>query len=76
MLKKKKLVFTCELKAVCEAKWVTIKELAEGVGVSKKTIQRIQEGKYEPSLRLAYEISNYLDCRPEEVFPRYMVESI
>ncbi|PZL70158.1 transcriptional regulator [Enterococcus plantarum] len=45
-------------------------ELASVVGVSKKTIQRIQEGKYNPSLELAYEISGALDCRVEEVFPR------
>ncbi len=70
MFKKKKPVFTCELKAICEAKWITSKELAEVVRVSKKTIIRIQEGKYEPSLELAYEISNALNCRPEEVFPR------
>ncbi|MEI5991402.1 hypothetical protein A5881_002937 [Enterococcus termitis] len=70
MFKKKEPVFTCELKAMCEAKWITIKELAEAVGVSKKTIERIQQAKYEPSLRLAYKISNYLNCRVEEVFPR------
>ena len=70
MFKKKEPVFACELKAICEAKWITIKELAEAVGVSKKTIQRIQEGKYEPSLRLAYKIADVLDCRVDEVFPR------
>jgi len=70
MFKKKEPVFTCELKAICEAKWITINELAEVVGVSKKTIQRIQEGKYKPSLELAYKISNALNCRIEEVFPR------
>ncbi|OTN87556.1 hypothetical protein A5819_000002 [Enterococcus sp. 7E2_DIV0204] len=70
MFKKKEPVFTCELKAICEAKWITINELSKAVGVSKKTIQRIQEGKYEPSLRLAYEISSALNCRVEEVFPR------
>lgn len=76
MFKKKKPVFTCELKAICEAKWITINELAEAVEVSKKTIRRIQEGKYEPSLRLAYEISDYIGCRTEEVFPRLMMVSI
>ena len=70
MFKKKEPVFTCELKSICEAKWITIEELAEAVGVSKKTIQRIQEGKYKPSLELAYETSSALNCRVEEVFPR------
>lgn len=76
MFKKKEPVFTCELKAICEAKWITINELAEAVGVSKKTIVRIGDGKYKPSLELAYEISNALNCRVEEVFPRLMVASI
>ncbi|WP_258379405.1 helix-turn-helix transcriptional regulator [Enterococcus plantarum] len=70
MFKKKEPVFTCELKAICEAKGIMPQELASVVGVSKKTIQRIQEGKYNPSLELAYEISGALDCRVEEVFPR------
>lgn len=70
MFKKKEPVFTCELKAICEAKWITSKELASVVGVSKKTIQRIQEGKYNPSLELAYDISKFLECPVEEVFPR------
>jgi len=76
MFKKKEPVFTCELKAICEAKWITINELAKAVGVSKKTIQRIQEGKYEPSLRLAYEISSALNCPVYEVFRQCRVASI
>ena len=76
MFKKKKPVFTCELKAICEAKGITINELAKAVGVSKKTIQRIQEGKYKPSLELAYEISNYLNCPVYEVFRQCRVASI
>lgn len=70
MFTKKEPVFTCELKAICEAKWITSQQLASAVGVSKKTIQRIQEGKYKPSLELAYEISKVLNCPVEEVFPR------
>lgn len=68
MFKKKEPVFTCELKAICESKWITIKELAETVGVSKKTIQQIQEDKYEPSVTLALALAKVLGCKVEDLF--------
>ena len=43
-------------------------ELAEIVGVRRETIGNLERGKYNPSLRLAYDISKVLDTTVEELF--------
>lgn len=68
MFKKKEPLFTSALQDICVDKWITSQQLADVVGVSKKTIVRIGDGKYKPSLELAYKIADALDCRVEEVF--------
>lgn len=70
MFKKKEPVFTSALQDICLDKWITSQQLADAVGVSKKTIVRIGDDKYKPSLELAYKIADVLKCRVEEVFPR------
>lgn len=70
MFKKKKPVYLSRLGTIRRAKGFTVQTLAEKVGVSKQTIDSIELGRHKLSLELAYEISNALNCRPEEVFPR------
>lgn len=43
-------------------------QLAEKVGVPVQTINYLEEGKYNPSLSLAYKISIVLNCKIEELF--------
>jgi len=43
-------------------------ELAQKVGVRRETIVFLEKGKYNPSLKLAYDISMVFDMRIEEVF--------
>lgn len=43
-------------------------ELAEIVGVRRETIGNLERGKYNPSLRLAYDISKVLGTTVEELF--------
>ena len=43
-------------------------ELAEKVGVRRETIIFLEKGKYNPSLKLAYDISKTFNMRIEEVF--------
>lgn len=43
-------------------------ELAEAVGVRRETIGNLERGKYNPSLRLAYNISRLLGTTIEEMF--------
>jgi len=47
---------------------LTASQLAEKVGVPLQTIQHLEEGRYNPSLVLAYKIAEVLDCTIEELF--------
>ena len=43
-------------------------ELAKLVGVRRETIVFLEKGKYNPSLKLAYDISKVFKLKIEEVF--------
>ena len=43
-------------------------ELAKLVGVRRETIVFLEQGKYNPSLQLAYKIAKYFGLSIEEVF--------
>ena len=43
-------------------------ELAEKVGVRRETIGNLENGKYNPSLKLAMDIAKVFDKSVEEVF--------
>lgn len=47
---------------------MTQAELAERVGVTRQTIIAIEQGKYSPSLEVAFLIARALDVRLDEVF--------
>jgi putative transcriptional regulator len=44
-------------------------ELPDSVGVTRATITAIEDGSYDPSLFLAYDIAEALDARVTELFP-------
>ena len=44
-------------------------ELADFAGVTRATITAIEDGSYDPSLFLAYDIAEALDARVTELFP-------
>ena len=43
-------------------------ELAQKVGVRRETIVFLEKGKYNPSLKLAYDISKVFEAKIEQVF--------
>ena len=43
-------------------------DLATKVGVRRETIVFLEKGKYNPSLKLAHDISRVFDLKIEEVF--------
>ncbi len=47
---------------------LTQEELAKRVGVRRETIVFLEKGKYNPSLKLAYDIAKVLNSKIEEVF--------
>ena len=46
----------------------TQEDLAKKVGVRRETIIHLEKGKYNPSLKLAYDIAQALNATIEEVF--------
>ncbi|MCR5073297.1 MAG: helix-turn-helix transcriptional regulator [Clostridiales bacterium] len=49
-------------------KGVRQEELARAMGVSRQTISSLENGRYNPSITLAYKIAKYFDRTIEEVF--------
>lgn len=47
---------------------LTQSDLARKVGVRRETIVFLEKGKYNPSLRLAYDIAQVFGMKIEEVF--------
>ena len=47
---------------------LTQEELAKKVGVRRETILFLEKEKYNPSLKLAYDIAKVLKSKIEEVF--------
>ncbi len=43
-------------------------DLAEQLGVSRQTINTIENGKYDPSLPLAFGLAKLFDQKIEEIF--------
>ena len=43
-------------------------ELARELGVSRQTISSLENGRYNPSILLAYKIARYFQMSIEEVF--------
>ena len=60
--------FTCNLKTYRVQKGLTQGELADIVGVRRETIMRLEKAQYNPSLRLAVDISRAVDAPIEDIF--------
>lgn len=46
---------------------ITQGELAQIVGVRRETIVHLENNKYNPSLKLAFDIANYFEVKIEEI---------
>lgn len=60
--------FVCNLKKYRQLKDLTQEELANIVGVRRETIMRLEAGKYNPSLKLAMDISKAVNTPIEKIF--------
>jgi putative transcriptional regulator len=57
-----------ELRAYRDEEGMSQADLAEGVGVSRQTINAIERERYDPSLELAFKLAAYFECRVEDLF--------
>lgn len=60
--------FECRLKKYRQLKEMTQEQLAALVGVRRETIMRLEKAQYNPSLKLAIDISRAVDTPIEELF--------
>ena len=60
--------FRCELKKYRQLKILTQEQLGQMVGVRRETIMRLEAGKYNPSLKLAVDISRVVGAPIEDIF--------
>ena len=56
------------MKELREKHNLTQEQLAQKVGVRRETILFLEKGKYNPSLKLAYDIAKVLDSHIEDIF--------
>lgn len=57
-----------QIKELRQKMGLTQESLAEAVGVRRETIVFLEQGKYNPSLGLAYRVAKRLGKRIEDVF--------
>jgi len=60
--------FECRLKQFRIRKNLTQEQLAAQVGVRRETIMRLEKAQYNPSLKLAVDISRAVEAPIEEIF--------
>ena len=60
--------FVCNLKKYRVAQELTQEKLADIVGVRRETIMRLEKAQYNPSLKLAIDISRAVKAPIEDIF--------
>lgn len=56
------------IEEIRKEKGIRQEDFAKCMGVSRQTISSLENGRYNPSITLAYKIAKYFDMTIEEVF--------
>ena len=56
------------IEEIRKARGIRQDEFAKALGVSRQTISSLENGRYNPSILLAYKIAQYFGMTIEEVF--------
>ena len=56
------------IEEIRKEKGIRQEEFAKSMGVSRQTISSLENGRYNPSIILAYKIAQYFEMTIEEVF--------
>ena len=56
------------LEALRKARGIKQEELAEALEVSRQTIGSLENGRYNPSITLAFKLARYFDMSIEDIF--------
>ena len=67
-MKEREILMKNRIEEIRKARGVNQEELAKALGVSRQTISSLENGRYNPSIELAYKLSKYFGMTIEEVF--------
>jgi len=56
------------IEAIRKERGIRQEEFAKAMGVSRQTISSLENGRYNPSILLAYRIAKYFEMTIEQVF--------
>ena len=56
------------IETIRKERGIVQEEFAKAMGVSRQTISSLENGRYNPSIMLAYKIARYFGMAIEEVF--------
>ena len=56
------------IEEIRKEKGIRQEDFAKSMGVSRQTISSLENGRYNPSITLAYKIAKYFEITIEEVF--------
>lgn len=56
------------LEQLCKERKISQEELAQALEVSRQTVSSIENGRYNPSILLAFKIARYFGKSIEEIF--------
>ncbi|WJL96724.1 helix-turn-helix transcriptional regulator [Microbacterium sp. ET2] len=59
---------TNSIRSVREAAGMTQAEVARRVGVTRQTLIAIEQGRYSPTLELAFQLARVFDARLDDLF--------
>lgn len=57
-----------KIEEIRKARGIRQEDFAKEMGVSRQTISSLENGRYNPSIILAYKIARFFDMTIEEVF--------
>lgn len=57
-----------KIEEIRKVRGIRQEEFARAMGVSRQTISSLENGRYNPSIMLAYKIAKYFDMTIEDVF--------
>lgn len=61
-------IFNTKIKLLRAERNITQEDLAIDLGINRSTLSEIERGTFNPSLKLAFSISNYFNKTVDEVF--------
>ena len=56
------------IEAIRKERGIRQEEFAKSMGVSRQTISSLENGRYNPSILLAYKIASFFEMKIEDVF--------